>query len=60
MNGMPYGTLRDIATELKNIRKVLERMAQAPTFYTEEQSMAYAKRVRDEALNAYLKDEEMQ
>lgn len=32
MNNMPYGTLRDIASELKMIRKVLERMAQAPMF----------------------------
>ena len=32
-------SLHDIATELKNIRKVLERMAQAPIFSKEDKNI---------------------
>lgn len=31
--------LKDISTELKNIRKVLERMAQAPIFSKEDKNI---------------------
>ena len=51
MSNMPYGTLRDIATELKNIRKVLERMAQAPMFNKTDVAYICDNKACDECTN---------
>ena len=51
MSNMPVGVLRDIASELKMIRKVLERMVQAPMFNKTEVAYICDTKACDECTN---------